>query len=210
MAKGKMNITKITVPMGRFQYVHLDEPTKAPDTAGEPSYQVTLIYSGEDNVKPLQELIEALAIEEFGAAKYKQLVNQNKFKNPLKSNSLKVYFDEDGNERSMAGFEDGEGYHITFKTRNKDRLAIYDASRANIDESAVKAGYYGRVNAGFGAFDVGGGTGVTAYLNSIQVCKSGELFGSGSAATADDFEDYSESDAVLASDIGDEGGSTSF
>ncbi len=204
MAKSRMNITKITVPMGRFQYVHLDEPTKAPDTAGDPSYQVTLIYDSGDNIEPLKELIEALAIEEFGAAKYKQLVNQNKFKNPLKSNSLKVYFDEDGNEQTMRGFEDPEGFHISFKTRNKDRLAVYDAARKEIDESAVKAGYYGRVNAGFGAFDVGGGTGVTAYLNSIQVCKSGELLGGGSAANADDFEDYSASDAVLASDISDE------
>jgi len=204
MANSKMTIKRLTVPMGRLNYVHLDEPTAAPNTDQTPSYQVTLIYGADDDLKSVRDLIDELAIAEFGKAGYKQLISKGTFKNPLRSNSLKTYFDEEGEEHAMPGFEDADGFHISFKTRSKDRLTIYDAKRAEIDESAVIAGYYARVNGGFGAFDIGGGKGVTAYLNAIQICKVGEVLGGGSTTTSDDFSDFDGDGAVLSSDISEE------
>jgi hypothetical protein len=201
MANTKNKVEKLTLPMGRLQYVHLDQPTSPPDTDQTPSYQITLIYGAGDDLSAVKSLIDQMAIAEFGEQKYTQLVKKGKFKNPLKSNSGKTYFNEEGEEVQARGFEDTEGYHISLKTRNKDWMKIFDAHRNIISEDAVIAGHYARANGGFMAYDVGGSQGVTCYLNAIQVCKAGEPLGQVTSNAEDDFEEYTGEGAVLASDI---------
>jgi hypothetical protein len=195
-------VEKLSLPLGRFQYVHLNEPTAPPETDQTPKYQLTLIYGKDDDLSAVQSLIDQQATAAFGAAKYKKLVKDGKFKSPLKSNSLKTYLNDDDEEVIARGFEDQEGCHISLKTLNMDWVKVFDAERARITADAVIAGHYGRANGGFAAFDVGGSQGVTVYLNSIQICKTGEEFNSGASSSGEeDFESYTGDGAVLASDI---------
>lgn len=195
-----MSIKNIT-PKGRFHYVHLEEPTAAPNS-DRLTYQVTLIWDSKTDISDLLAAQEEAAVEEFGKKKFEILQKSGEFKFLVKSNKVKIN-KETGEQ--LPGFEDVGGYHATFKIWNedqRDKLLVVGADKKDIPRSLVVGGYYGKVIAGLQGFDKGGAQGVLGFLNGIQVIAKGEVLASGGSANADDFaEEDTKSEEAITSDL---------
>lgn len=188
-----MSSTKVRTPLGRFSYPSLINPSKPEGSDGDPTYNVTLIFPSDTNLDDVKAAIRSAASDKWSEDKLKALIKADKFRNPIKPNSLRT--DDDG--KPYAGYEDQDGFHLTAKAYSNDKYVIVDKDRQVIGPELVVAGYWGKAIVNFVAYDKAGNQGVTAYLSGIQVCKKDETFGSAVAASVDEF-DEEEGDSLSA------------
>lgn len=137
-----MSITKFTSPKGRASYPSLTSP----DTrfSAEGVYKTGLIVSEKDAEKLIETLKEVF-VEEFGAKKL------NTAKMPYKAN------------------DDGT---VTFNFKSKQKPKLFDSKGQPIRDSVelkVGSGSVVKIAGAAKAYNAGGSSGVTLYLNAVQI-----------------------------------------
>lgn len=97
----------------------------------------------------------------------------NPFQDPVKAGKT-----------NLAGYDEGV---VFVNTKTKDRPGIINLQgRELIDKNEFASGDYARATITFSPYEYMGKTGLTVYLNNIQMLEQGERF-SGRASATDDF-----------------------
>lgn len=173
-----MSFTKITTPKGAASYPSLTRPDTRYNAEGV--YKTGLVLKGKD-AEGLISQIKEIYVEEFGAKKLTAAAQL-----PYKTN-------------------DDETTTFNFKTKTAPKL--FDSKGNPIKDVAdlkVGSGSTIKVACAAKAYNAGGKTGVTMYLNAVQIIDLVEFSGSPFGAEEGGFEAAAQekfSDAVEAEDI---------
>lgn len=149
----------------------------------EPKFSATfLVEKGSDNDKAVRAAIAQVAKDKWGAkaeATLKKIEN-----NPNK------YGYRDGDDTDYDGYAD----HMYIRASNKVRPTVVNKDKSQLTESdgVIYSGC--RVNAIIEVFAYdNSGAGISASLKGVQFAKDDQAFSGGGVASADEFEDLSES-----------------
>lgn len=181
----------IRTPKCRLSYVYLETPNpKAKITtgnnAGKIKYTVSLLVPKSSNIDLLKKAAEAVAIEEFGAEKFKGLVEAGKFNTPFLD-----AFKASRTEKNPSGDERMQDF-ILIRTDSMTKPGILESNGQSIgdDYSGVYAGRWAFVTLNASAYPSidGGKPGVKFYLGNIQLLDHDERLGGGRPNAEDEFE----------------------
>jgi hypothetical protein len=156
---------KFTSPKGTAVYPSLTKPDTRYNAEGV--YKTGLELKGKD-AEGLKETLKEVFIEEFGAKK------MSGAKLPMKEN------------------EDGS---ITFNFKSKNQPKVFDAKGnpvKNLADLRLGGGSVIKVAAAAKAYNAGGNTGVTLYLNAVQIIDLVEYNGSPFGQEEGNFEAAAE------------------
>lgn len=181
----------IRTPKCRLSYVYFESPNpKAKVTsgthAGKLKYTVSLLIPKAADIGMLKRAAEAAAIEEFGAEKFKALVEAGKFNTPFLD-----AFKASKTEKNPGGDERLQDF-ILLRTDSLTRPGILEANGQPIgdDYSGVYAGRWAFATLNPSAYPSidGGKPGVKFYLGNIQLLDHDERLGGGRPNAEDEFE----------------------
>ena len=165
--------TKIVTNAVRISYAHIFEPSSIVE-GGQAKYSVSIIIPKSDTelVNKINNAIDA-AITNAVSTKFNgKMPNKAALKLPLK----------DGDLKDDEAYKDS--WYINCSSLTAPQI-VDKALNPIIDKSEVVSGDYCRVSINFGAYNVTGSKGVSAYLGNIQFIRKGEPLGGKSSASTD-------------------------
>lgn len=171
--------TKVVTNAVRISYAHIFEPSSIIE-GGQAKYSVSIIIPKTDIelVEKINNAVDA-AISNAVSTKFNgKMPTKASMKLPLKDGDLK----------------DDEAYKNSWYINCSSLTApqIVDKNLNPIfDKNEVVSGDYCRVSINFGAYNVTGSKGVSAYLGNIQFIRKGEPLG-GKASASTDFGNSTE------------------
>ncbi len=181
----------IRTPKCRLSYVYLDNPNpKAKVTsgnnAGKFKYTVSLLIPKSADISLLKKAAEAAAVEEFGAEKFKALVEAGKFNTPFLD-----AFKASKTEKNPGGDDRMQDF-LLIRTDSLTKPGILESNGQAIgdDYSGVYAGRWAFATLNASAYPSidGGKAGVKFYLGNIQLLDHDERLGGGRPQAEDEFE----------------------
>lgn len=174
---------KLKLKNVRLTFPQLFE-AKTVNGEGKPAFSANFLLDPADpQVKAINEAIEAVATEKWGA-KSKTVVEALR-----KADKVCLH---DGNLKTQYGGYEGNLY---VSARSTVKPLVLDADKSPINDPSVGRPYSGcYVNASLELYaqDNNYGKRVNAVLGGIQFYRDGEAFAGGRAAEESDFDDVSE------------------
>lgn len=166
----------------RLSFPNLFKPT-AFGEGQEPAFNATFLISKTDpQVAAIQQVIEAVATEKWGA----------KAPAILKSilTSGKCCFRDGADKAQYNGF-DGQMY---LSARSASAPKVFDRDRSDLSATSGRpyAGCFVNVSIDIWAQDNKYGKRINATLRGVQFVKDGEAFGGSAPARAEEFDDVSD------------------
>lgn len=170
-------MSKLVIGPARLSFPALFRP-QSEDMGGK--YGVTLLLPPDYDTKPLEQALEAAAIEKWGPDKAKW--PKAKFNGP------KSVIRDAAEKSHLAGYEPGWKF---ISLKSKSMPGVIDANKEKVeDEKAAYAGRWARVTARAYAYD-NVLKGVGFGLGNVQLLKHDAAF-SGAGRAEDDFDEYAE------------------
>lgn len=165
---------KVMTPEFRVSFPYVFAPSKDREDPTKPGkYSVTMLFSKEADLKPLQQAVFDVMVQEFGPDKAKW----PKIRMPFRDQADKA--------EKFKGYEPGSVY-IT--ATSKDRPGLVDQSVTKmINPEDFYAGCYARATVNAFYYKKRGNEGVAFGLGNIQKTKDGEPL-SGRANPEADFQ----------------------
>ena len=175
------NNTKVVTTPVRISYAHIFEPVAIVEGA-KAKYSVSILIpkTNTELVKKINDAIDA-AIEKGTSTTFNgKKPNKAALKLPIK----------DGDDKEDSVYH-GHWY-LNVSSNNAPQVVDRDLNPI-FDKSEVVSGDYCRVSINFGAYNVTGSKGVSAYLGNIQFVRKGEPLG-GRTSASTDFGNSSDDD----------------
>lgn len=180
----------IRSPKGRLSYVYFESPNPnakvtSGNNAGKLKYTCSLLLPPTVDISLLKREAERAAVEEFGAEKFKALVESGRFNTPFLD-----AFQKSRTEKNPAGDEWLKGWTM-IRLDSLTRPGIVEANGQPIgdDYSGVYSGRWAFVTMNPSAYPAidGGKPGVKFYLGNVQLLDHDERLGGGRPAAEDEF-----------------------
>ena len=165
--------TKVVTTPVRISYAHIFEPTSIVE-GGQAKYSVSIIIPKTDT-----ELVEKIN-KAIDAAIASAISTKFNGKNPNKA-TLKLPL-KDGDLKEDEAYKNS--WYINCSSVTAPQIVDKELNPI-IDKNEVVSGDYCRVSINFGAYNVTGSKGVSAYLGNIQFIRKGEPLGGKSSASTD-------------------------
>lgn len=181
----------IRTPKARLLWPYFENPDKgrskkAKDGSEKHVYKVALFLPPTADISMLKKAAEAAAVEEFGAEKFKALVEAGKFNTPFLD-----AFKATQTEKNPGGWEWAKGWTaIRVDSGSKPQVLESNGQSVGDDYSGVYSGRWGFVTVNAKAYPPidGGKPGVKFYLNNVQLLDHDERLGGGRPQAEDEFE----------------------
>lgn len=180
---------KVMLKNVRLAFPNLFTPQAGPD-GGDAKYNATFIIEDEENVKRVNEAIEQVAQDKWGAKAAENL-------KALRSKGRICL--RDGEDK--ADYDGFDGNHY-INASNKVAPAVFDRDKSKLSERDGKpyAGCYVDASVDVWAQDNQYGKRINSSLRGVKFAQDGEPFAGGGAATEDDFE-FEDADDSAADDL---------
>ncbi len=166
---------------GRLSFEHVFEAVPGPD-GGEPKFSTALILEGKDNpqLPKIRKAIADVAEAKWGS-RAKTILAELQSKGRI--------FLRDGD---MSGRPEYKG-HWFFNASNEKRPLVVDTDKTPLTKADGRpySGCYSNVVVEVWAMDNRFGKRICAALKGVQFVRDGEAFTGAEPATADDFDDLS-------------------
>lgn len=176
---------KITLKDVRLAFPHLFTPQAGPD-GGAAKYNGTFIIESQETADMVNNAIEAVAKEKW-PQKHGEILKKLRTsdKVALKDGDTKAEYD---------GFE---GNHF-LNASNKVAPTLFDTDGTKLreEDGRIYAGCYVDVSVELWAQDNQYGKRINASLRGVKFARDGEPFSGGGAATEEDFEFETDTDAA--------------
>lgn len=192
MEKRKMTqtTTTITIP-ARLAFPSLFKPSKVGDSDVE-KYSVTSLVPKDDAIVATIVAAMKVAAEEKWGAKWQKTYDL------IKEDGKLCLQNGDKKADKYDGF--AGCYSINASSKNRPTVINRDKSPLTEGDGVIYAGCYANVRINFWAQDNQYGKRINAELKGVQFVRDGDSFGSGSAASVDDFDDLSTENTAGSND----------
>lgn len=169
---------KIKLSNVRLSFPHLFEPT-AFKPGDVPKFKGTFLVNRDDpQIKVVEDAINALAKEKWGAKAEAVLKS-------IRTNPNKFCW-QDGDTKAYDGYEGT----MALTANNKVRPTLIDADKSQLAQSdgRLYAGCYVNAIVELFTYD-NSGNGISASLGGVQFFRAGDAFAGGVPASEDEFDD---------------------
>lgn len=181
---------KVTLSNVRLSFPHLFVPQASTTGEGEPKYNANFIIEpGSKNAKLLEDAVQAVAKEKWGAKAEATL-------SALRKGDKVCYRTEEKTSQSGDVYAGFEGAHWV-SASDKVRPTVIDRDKSPLTAADGKpyGGCYVNAILDIWPQDNAFGKRVNASLKGVQFVKDGDAFSGGGAASVDEFDTLDEAEA---------------